>query len=259
MLSLPPIINSEHSKISKDTRNCFIECTAVDIAKAEIVLNTIVCLFSLHCEQPFTVEPVRVEYEEAPGRIAAGAHTYPDLSLRNTTTQVATINRVAGLDIVRLCAPAPSSPTRVPRWTHLPCLHTPPASRSPPSGTHLPPHCCLALPLPHLKSGCRRNHRVGHWPRGPRLGLLRVWKSNHAPPALVCGAHRTSAPFWGRTAPRAAGGGPALAWLALARAPFWSRAPRATPWSCQSGACALTTHATPPSITPTPFLLSTCT
>lgn len=215
VLSLPPIINSEHSKISKDTRNCFIECTAVDIAKAETVLNTLVCMISLHCEQPFTVEPVQVEYEQVPGRIAAGAHTYPDLSLRTTTAEVATVNRVAGLELVRLPRQRTPHPLSLPRTLHL---------------------ARTLFGHPHLKSGCR--HRVGLWSRGPRLGLLRVWKSNYAAPALVCGAHRTSSPFWGRTAPRVAGGGPALAWLALARAPFWSRAPRASPWSCQSGACA---------------------
>lgn len=39
VLSLPPIINGEHSKITVGTRNVFIECTATDINKASIVLN----------------------------------------------------------------------------------------------------------------------------------------------------------------------------------------------------------------------------
>jgi phenylalanyl-tRNA synthetase beta chain len=34
VLSLPPIINSNHSKITLDTKNVFIECTATDITKA---------------------------------------------------------------------------------------------------------------------------------------------------------------------------------------------------------------------------------
>ena len=33
VLSLPPIINSEHSKISLKTKNIFIECTATDLFK----------------------------------------------------------------------------------------------------------------------------------------------------------------------------------------------------------------------------------
>lgn len=33
-------------QISVDTKNIFIECTAVDLTKANIVLNTIVAMFS---------------------------------------------------------------------------------------------------------------------------------------------------------------------------------------------------------------------
>ena len=54
VLSLPPIINSNHSKISLNTKNIFIECTATDLVKANIVLNTIVTMFSGYCEKPFT-------------------------------------------------------------------------------------------------------------------------------------------------------------------------------------------------------------
>lgn len=42
VLSLPPIINSAHSAITLDTRNVFVECTAVDLTKANTVLNTVV-------------------------------------------------------------------------------------------------------------------------------------------------------------------------------------------------------------------------
>ncbi|VDM50406.1 unnamed protein product [Toxocara canis] len=54
VLSMPPIINGEHSKIRVDTRNIFIEATATDLEKARIVLDTIVTLFSQYCEKPFT-------------------------------------------------------------------------------------------------------------------------------------------------------------------------------------------------------------
>ena len=63
VMSLPPLINGEHSKISLKTRNVFIEVTAVDKTKAHIVLDTIVALFSEYCEKPFEVEMVEVEYE----------------------------------------------------------------------------------------------------------------------------------------------------------------------------------------------------
>ena len=44
--SVPPIINSEHSKISIDTRNVFIEVTALSRPKAMICLLTLVWAFS---------------------------------------------------------------------------------------------------------------------------------------------------------------------------------------------------------------------
>lgn len=33
VLSMPPIINGHHSRITLDTRNVFIECTATDLTK----------------------------------------------------------------------------------------------------------------------------------------------------------------------------------------------------------------------------------
>ena len=64
VLSLPPIINGEHSKITLNTRNVFIESTATDLTKAKIVLNTLVTAFSQYCEAPFSVEAVKVVYED---------------------------------------------------------------------------------------------------------------------------------------------------------------------------------------------------
>uniref|UniRef100_A0A673WNE3 Phenylalanine--tRNA ligase beta subunit n=1 Tax=Salmo trutta TaxID=8032 RepID=A0A673WNE3_SALTR len=45
VLSLPPIINGDHSKISLNTKNVFIECTATDLTKAKIVLDMMVTMF----------------------------------------------------------------------------------------------------------------------------------------------------------------------------------------------------------------------
>uniref|UniRef100_W5K6P6 Phenylalanine--tRNA ligase beta subunit n=1 Tax=Astyanax mexicanus TaxID=7994 RepID=W5K6P6_ASTMX len=49
VLSMPPIINGDHSKISVNTKNVFIECTATDLTKAKIVLDMIVTMFSEYC------------------------------------------------------------------------------------------------------------------------------------------------------------------------------------------------------------------
>uniref|UniRef100_A0A3P9GYG9 Phenylalanine--tRNA ligase beta subunit n=1 Tax=Oryzias latipes TaxID=8090 RepID=A0A3P9GYG9_ORYLA len=45
VLSMPPIINGDHSKISLTTKNVFIECTATDLTKAKIVLDVMPCIF----------------------------------------------------------------------------------------------------------------------------------------------------------------------------------------------------------------------
>lgn len=54
----------DHSKITLNTKNIFIEATATDLKKAEVVLDTIVTMFSQYCKQKFTVEPVKVVYED---------------------------------------------------------------------------------------------------------------------------------------------------------------------------------------------------
>lgn len=54
VLSMPPIINSEHSKITLNTRNIFIDITATDETKLRIVANIISTMFSEYCAEPFT-------------------------------------------------------------------------------------------------------------------------------------------------------------------------------------------------------------
>uniref|UniRef100_A0A673A535 phenylalanine--tRNA ligase n=1 Tax=Sphaeramia orbicularis TaxID=375764 RepID=A0A673A535_9TELE len=54
VLSMPPIINGDHTKITLKTKNVFIECTATDLTKAKIVLDMMVTMFSQYCSKPFT-------------------------------------------------------------------------------------------------------------------------------------------------------------------------------------------------------------
>lgn len=204
MLSLPPIINGTHSKISKDTRNCFIECTAVDIAKAQTVLNVIVSLFSLHCEEPFTVESVQVVYEEQPGRIDAGTHTYPTLEPRIAHASMSTINRVAGVELVRPRA----------RGAKREARDAPP----PPPLLHAP---CVAPCYPRQ---VRMRCAMCGFSELPNARVCYVCGTSILHLRLVRGPHRTSWPFWPRTAPRAAVE-VALARPRPARVPFWGSAP----------------------------------
>uniref|UniRef100_A0A8K9URT3 Phenylalanine--tRNA ligase beta subunit n=1 Tax=Oncorhynchus mykiss TaxID=8022 RepID=A0A8K9URT3_ONCMY len=55
VLSMPPIINGDHSKISLNTKNVFIECTATDLTKAKIVLDMMVTMFCEYCEEKETL------------------------------------------------------------------------------------------------------------------------------------------------------------------------------------------------------------
>jgi phenylalanyl-tRNA synthetase beta chain len=93
VLSLPPIINSEHSKITLETRNVFIECTATDLTKATVILDTIVTMFSQYCDKPFTVEPVETVGDD--GNI----QLYPTLRHRTEVVQPNSVNGVVGIKI----------------------------------------------------------------------------------------------------------------------------------------------------------------
>jgi phenylalanyl-tRNA synthetase beta chain len=115
VLSMPPIINSNHSKITLDTRNVFIDITATDKTKAEIVNHMIVAMFSAYCSEPFTVEPVQIISEHN-----GETRQAPGLTPRATTASTANINSVCGLNdsreawserLKKMCLDAKPSPT----------------------------------------------------------------------------------------------------------------------------------------------------
>nr|XP_019563908.2 phenylalanine--tRNA ligase beta subunit-like [Aedes albopictus] len=91
VLSLPPIINGDHSKIKLETKNIFIECTATDLTKAKIVLDTLVCMFSAHCARPFTVEACAV--------VNPNGETvhYPELAFRKEIVSAEKVNALIGI------------------------------------------------------------------------------------------------------------------------------------------------------------------
>ena len=107
VLSLPPIINGDKSKITLDTKNVFIECTATDLTKANIVLDTVVTMFSEYCAQPFHIEPVQVNYVDASGTTTK-SYVTPELSTRRVQAGVDFINSLIGINetaerMVELC------------------------------------------------------------------------------------------------------------------------------------------------------------
>lgn len=91
VLSMPPIINGEHSKITLKTRNVFIESTATDLHKAKIVLDTLVTMFSVYCDEPFVTEAVEVEQPD--GSVVV----YPELKYRHEVVCVEQINKNIGI------------------------------------------------------------------------------------------------------------------------------------------------------------------
>lgn len=102
VLSLPPIINGEHSKIKLETKDVFIECTATDLTKANVVLNTVVTMFAEYCKEPFIAEPVEVVYaDDYPGNtfIKPGdKKIYPMLEPREMTANLARMKQALGLE-----------------------------------------------------------------------------------------------------------------------------------------------------------------
>ncbi|RDA85006.1 hypothetical protein CP532_2045 [Ophiocordyceps camponoti-leonardi (nom. inval.)] len=91
--SLPPIINSDQSKITLKTTNVFIEITATDLTKLQIVTDMLVTMFSVYCAQPFTVEPVRIVSEHSGlNRVT------PSLKPRTTSAEVDYLNSCTGLN-----------------------------------------------------------------------------------------------------------------------------------------------------------------
>uniref|UniRef100_A0A672I0L8 Phenylalanine--tRNA ligase beta subunit n=1 Tax=Salarias fasciatus TaxID=181472 RepID=A0A672I0L8_SALFA len=92
VLSMPPIINGNHSRITLKTKNVFIECTATDVTKAKIVLDMMVTMFCEYCSQPFTVEEAEVVYPDGKTCI------YPELAYRKEKLSSDFINRKVGIN-----------------------------------------------------------------------------------------------------------------------------------------------------------------
>lgn len=90
VLSMPPIINGDHSKIHLETRNIFIEATATDLNKAKVVLDILVAMFSEYCNKPFLVEGVEVINPDGSKVV------YPELAYRSEVINVDRINKQIG-------------------------------------------------------------------------------------------------------------------------------------------------------------------
>ena len=89
---MPPIINGDHSKITLDTKNVFIECTGTDLTKTKIVLDTLVSMFSVYCSEPFAIESAEVIQPNGQ------SITYPTLEYRQEMITKDKVNSLVGFD-----------------------------------------------------------------------------------------------------------------------------------------------------------------
>ena len=91
------------------TENIFIECTGKDVTKANIVLNTLIAMFSewrrLHgltnryCDDRFTAEMVDVVYEEDSMFPEGKTITYPDFTEKHLDCSVSDLCSTIGVEI----------------------------------------------------------------------------------------------------------------------------------------------------------------
>jgi phenylalanyl-tRNA synthetase beta chain len=93
VLSLPPVINGARSAITLETKDVLIECTATDLTKAKIVLNTVCAMFSEYCLNPFEIEPIEVI------DAAGGSTIYPDISSKYFAVDMNYVRQCTGLEI----------------------------------------------------------------------------------------------------------------------------------------------------------------
>ncbi|OAK99553.1 phenylalanyl-tRNA synthetase beta chain [Phaeosphaeriaceae sp. SRC1lsM3a] len=91
VLSLPPIINGDHSKITLKTRNVLIEITALDKTKVEIVNHMLVAMFGGYAE---SIEPLKINSPHN-----NESRESPDLTPREMQAEVDYLNQVTGLDL----------------------------------------------------------------------------------------------------------------------------------------------------------------
>lgn len=95
VLSLPPIINGEYSKMSKDTKNILIEVTATDLTKANIVLNNMCAMFSGYCQKPYSIEQMSVINENGD----SVHESLPDMNYREVSASLKYIRGLLDLKL----------------------------------------------------------------------------------------------------------------------------------------------------------------
>ena len=92
ILSVPPIINGNHTKMTINTKNVLIDITGLDYTKCVIVLKILIALFSKYCSEPFTVEQVKVTTTKN-----GESKLYPDCEPRKFVTNIDYLKQTSGI------------------------------------------------------------------------------------------------------------------------------------------------------------------
>lgn len=82
-----------------NTEDIFIDCTAKDLTKASIVLNTLIAMFSQYCDEPFTAEMVDVVYEKDSVFPEGREITYPIFQEKELVCSVSDLCSTIGAEI----------------------------------------------------------------------------------------------------------------------------------------------------------------
>lgn len=93
--SLPPIINGDHSKITFNTKNVFIECTATDWTKARMAVNLLCQAFSIYSSSKGSIEQVEVTLPSGETIIT------PDIGERSVACNLEFMNTAGGISVTR--------------------------------------------------------------------------------------------------------------------------------------------------------------
>ena len=96
VMSVPPIINSQHTKMTINTKNVFLDITGLDYTKSVIVLNTLIAMFSCYCKEPFTVEQVKVV-----DQIRGEEKLYPDIEPKVFKCDIDYLRTISGIPNIK--------------------------------------------------------------------------------------------------------------------------------------------------------------
>ncbi len=89
VLSMPPIINSENTRVSEETKDLFIDVTGPDKGSVEKTLNVLVCSLA---ELGGAIESVKVDYP-------VGAEVTPDLGPKSMRLNPSDVSELIGVEI----------------------------------------------------------------------------------------------------------------------------------------------------------------